>query len=108
MVEDSPWMGKSSYLHTFRLETICIDSAFRACASRSRNSTLEFFNFENDMQQVRLMMPVYNSGLCISALSCDQVYVFLILLDKKRNQLGFLFVFSLRKNKNRFSEVFFD
>ena len=42
MVEDSPWMGKSSYLHTFRLETICIDSAFRACASRSRNSTLEF------------------------------------------------------------------
>ena len=40
--EDSPWTGKSSCLHTFQSETICIDSAFRACASRPRNPTLGF------------------------------------------------------------------
>lgn len=106
-VEDSPCTGKSSCLHTFQSETICIDSAFRACASRSRNSTLEFFNFDNDMQQVRQMTPFYNSGLCMSALSRDQVFVVLKLLGYKSNQARF-YLFFLAENKNRFSEALFD
>ena len=105
--EDSPWTGKSSFLHTFQSETICIDSAFRACASRPRNPTLEFFNFENDMQQVRRTTPFYNSGLCMSALSCDQVFIALKLLDYKSNQAHFC-LFFLTENKNRFSEVIFN
>ena len=104
-VEDSPCTGKSSCLHTFQSETICIDSAFRACASRSRNSTLEFFNFDNDMQQVRQMTPFYNSGLCMSALSRDQVFVVLKLLGYKSNQARF-YPFSLRKTRTGFQKPF--
>jgi len=58
------------------------------------------------MQQVRLMMPVYNSGLCISTLSCDQVYVILILLDKESNHLGFCLFFPCGKTRTGFQKSF--
>lgn len=53
------------------------------------------------------MTPFYNSGLCMSALSCDQVFIVLKLLDYKSNQTRFC-LFFLAENKNRFSEVLFD
>ena len=53
------------------------------------------------------MTPFYNSDLCISALSCDQVFVVLKPLDYKSNQTRF-YPFFLAENKNRFSEAFFD
>ena len=65
------------------------------------------FNFDNDMQQVRRMTPFYNSGLCMSTLSCDQVFIALKLLDYKSNQARFC-LFFLAENKNRFSEALFD
>lgn len=53
------------------------------------------------------MTSFYNSSLCMSALSCDQVFIVLKLLDYKSNQTRFC-LFFLAENKNRFSETLFD
>ena len=52
------------------------------------------------------MTPFYNSGLCMSALSCDQVFIVLKLLDYKSNQTRFCLFFFAEKQEPVFRSPF--
>ena len=52
------------------------------------------------------MTPFYNSGLCMSALSCDQVFIALKLLDYKSNQARFCLFFLAEKTRTGFQKPF--
>lgn len=52
------------------------------------------------------MTPFYNSGLCMSALSCDQVFIVLKLLDYKSNQTRFCLFFLAEKQEPVFRSLF--
>lgn len=105
-VEDSPCTGKSSCLHPLPvgndLHRQCI-----SCLCQPVEKPLSWvFNFDKDMQQVRRMTPFYNSGLCMSALSCDQGFIVLKLLDYKSNQTCFCLFFLAEKQEPVFRSPF--